>query len=1107
MNSIETISEIVEPIPQCSEYDTLNRARAELEKGKPVALFWNEKWYLLLPEVTSGYSPTRRLIDLPLCEALLFSPELPITEALERASQERVQYALVVDPRDNSLLGMVSLMSLLRIISERAQEAVVLNHFFQESLLATRSFVWWLPLSSDETGLLRNLSQLKIYGPVEDLLGFPVHTFLEQPKFLFNRIHPDDRPELVRLTRQILESATPVTRLFRFQHRDSRWVWLRDYVYPEQDTSGRLVALHGIVSETTELISFLEEERLIAQVHRLFSEKRVETALQESFHELSGFIPTIEGALIIWISGEERPVIKTSWGRPEILSPLQGLCQRLIIEKGTLSLDIDGSGQAPFLIDAEHREPLYLSGYEQEGTYPPTIWIAPLLLKQDFISLLLLGSSKTQAFSTQNQRLLRRLLPAFAAAVEAWHYQEELKLLNVTLEDRVQQRTYELELLYRLSQQMGHVFNYRDLLQLMFKEIQSVISYGITAAIIIVNHHYEILIRATRPYPASVQAEIEKTLIEDLSRQISRPIKAQEVQTNLMEMAPIEETRLPMERLLKTIRMPLLVGDNVMGFLLIGTDTDQQLTKEQSRLLHTIASQSAIFIQRLLDRQAAEQQQLKSLIEYLPEGVLLLSPERRIVLANPVAQRYLPVLTGATVGEILTRLGNQPLDRLLSFPARATCHELKVEGIPTRIFEVVARPLETGPEAGGWVLVLKEVTEERNIQQQIQQQERLAAIGQLAAGIAHDFNNSLTAIIGFTQLIQMRSDIAHPVREQLNIIYQQSQRAAQLIRQILDFSRRSVSEKRPLDLAPVIKELVKLHQRTLPENIELKLEIGPGEYIVEADLVQMQQVVTNIVLNARDAMPEGGELRLVLSRLRVSADQPPPLPDMGGGEWIELKISDTGVGIPADVLPHIFEPFFTTKRPGQGTGLGLAQVYGIIKQHNGFIGVESQTGQGTTFTIYLPAITPKAPLIREERLEGLPLGQRETILLVEDEVMVAEVEKRMLEELGYRVLVARTGQEALETYRRHQEEIELVITDMVMPGMGGLELVRNLRSMGSQVKVIILSGYPLHEGWDNIEDEAIIGWLAKPVDSTQLAQIIRRALDKGSTIPKQKNLP
>jgi len=407
---------------------------------------------------------------------------------------------------------------------------------------------------------------------------------------------------------------------------------------------------------------------------------------------------------------------------------------------------------------------------------------------------------------------------------------------------------------------------------------------------------------------------------------------------------------------------------------------------------------------------------------------------------------------------------------------------------------LISNPLKVGDEIGGWVLLCREVTEERAVQERIQQHERLAAVGQLAAGIAHDFNNLLQGIIGFSDLLQRRPNQDDTTRKGLTMINTQGQRAAKLIRQILDFSRRSVVDRHPFDLLSLTKETSKLLERTLPESISISMESDGDSFKVNADVAQIQQAITNLAVNARDAMPDGGTLRFALSRLVADNDDSLPLPEMETGQWVSLTVSDSGTGMPEEILPHIFEPFFTTKEIGQGSGLGLAQVYGIVRQHDGYIETASRVGQGTTFTIYLPEWVDAEVADTSPAQADLSSGGGELILLVDDNAAVREVGEAMLENLGYRVVTAYNGQEALALFEERRNEVALVISDMVMPAMGGSLLTQRLREINPETRVILMSGYPLGEAGRRPLDHGAVAWIQKPLSLEKLAETVEQAL-------------
>jgi CheY-like chemotaxis protein len=347
-------------------------------------------------------------------------------------------------------------------------------------------------------------------------------------------------------------------------------------------------------------------------------------------------------------------------------------------------------------------------------------------------------------------------------------------------------------------------------------------------------------------------------------------------------------------------------------------------------------------------------------------------------------------------------------------------------------------------------------------------------------------------MIGFAELLHRRSDVPEFAKADLKSIMDGGHRATHLIRQILDFSRRSLMRRQATDIAPVLKETVRFLQRTIPEGIRIALEIGTDQYSVHADANQIQQALANLAVNARDAMPQGGQLRFGLSRITLGDEE---REGTEAGDWVALSVSDTGVGIRPEVLPHLYEPFFTTKEVGEGTGLGLAQVYGIVKQHEGFIDVDTKVGCGTTFTIYLPCLTELEEEAGAEASRSVPRGHGETVLVVEDEPQVLGVCKAMLEHLGYQVLTASTGSEALEQYDQHGERIELVLADMMMPQIGGVDLYHMLRARNPAVRVVVMTGYPVIETQgEELLDLGITDWMQKPVEFAQLAQLLNRAL-------------
>jgi PAS domain S-box-containing protein len=384
----------------------------------------------------------------------------------------------------------------------------------------------------------------------------------------------------------------------------------------------------------------------------------------------------------------------------------------------------------------------------------------------------------------------------------------------------------------------------------------------------------------------------------------------------------------------------------------------------------------------------------------------------------------------------------------------------------------------------------------KETQEQMVHQERLAAVGQLAAGIAHDFNNILASMALYTQMSLRSEELAPEIRHRLDIIAQQTNRAADLVQQIMDFGRGTMLERSPVVLDSFLKETIKLLRRTLPESIEIDITLEPGDYLINADLTRIQQAIINLALNARDAMPDGGQLHIALSRTVGQEIRCVSCGPIAGGEWICIAVTDTGSGIAPHVLPLIFEPFFTTRAP-LGHGLGLSQVYGIVKQHEGHIEVETEIGQGTTFRLYWPTLTAASLPIRVETPSQVAHGQGETILLVEDDATTRDALGAALGMLDYRVLVAANGHEAVQVFGQHADEIALVLSDWVMPSMGGLELVRELAELRPTTGVLLLTGHPLPEEIKDAVPPNVAGWILKPPSLAQLAGAVSQALRPG----------
>ena len=393
-----------------------------------------------------------------------------------------------------------------------------------------------------------------------------------------------------------------------------------------------------------------------------------------------------------------------------------------------------------------------------------------------------------------------------------------------------------------------------------------------------------------------------------------------------------------------------------------------------------------------------------------------------------------------------------------------------------------------------FVAVRRDVSKEVELEKQLLQAQKLESLGVLAGGIAHDLNNTLTPIMGFTALVEENLPEGSPNRENLKEVLKSSERAKNLVRQILAFSRRGEQERKPVDIAGIVKEATKLLRATMPPTIEIRQNIDPECGQVRADATQIEQVMMNLCTNAYQALGDaGGLLEVSLTQVEVSPEDARAHPHLQGGPHVKLTVSDTGPGIDAAIVERVFEPFFTTKGVGEGTGLGLSIVHGIVTAHGGAISCRSEAGKGTSFFVYLPRLDEAAAGEREHS-EAPPKGA-EHILFVDDEEPITRLAQQMLPALGYRVTVRTSGIEALEAFRAAPAGFDLVITDFAMPQLSGVDLARKLTEIRPDVPVLLCTGLREQIPRDGLHEIGIRGCVMKPFGMPDLAGIIRRTLD------------
>ena len=559
------------------------------------------------------------------------------------------------------------------------------------------------------------------------------------------------------------------------------------------------------------------------------------------------------------------------------------------------------------------------------------------------------------------------------------------------------------------------------------------------------------------------------------------------------------------------VGVPLKIGDRPIGVLVAQTYAPGVRYGETERhILQFVSTQVAMAIERKRTEEQLHESERKYrlLFETNPEPMWVYDFETlRILAVNEAAiTRYgysEPEFLALTIRDIRPAEEQGRLEQELARRSDegAVPSSVRHRAKDGRLFEVdlVARPLEFAGRRARLVLA-RDVTAQRQLENQLRQSQKMEAVGQLAGGIAHDFNNLLTAILGSTQLLLHATPPGDVRREDVEEIRNAGLRAAELTRQLLAFSRRQVLAPKVLELNAVVANMDKMLRRLIGDDVELATALHAEAGAVNADPGQLEQVLLNLVVNARDAMPSGGRVLIETTRLLLRDELVERRHRLPPGDYVCLAVTDSGLGMDEATQAHLFEPFFTTKEVGKGTGLGLATVYGIVKQSGGYIWVYSEPGRGTTVKVYLPRVpgslepplpAPEPPALR---------GGSETVLLVEDAAPVRTLARRSLEGCGYRVLDAADGPSAIDLSARHAGVIDVLVTDVVMPGMSGRELAERLAPTRPEMKVLYTSGYTddamVRQGVLN----AGVAFLQKPFVPDSLARKVRDVLD-GKTVP------
>jgi signal transduction histidine kinase/ActR/RegA family two-component response regulator/HAMP domain-containing protein len=540
-----------------------------------------------------------------------------------------------------------------------------------------------------------------------------------------------------------------------------------------------------------------------------------------------------------------------------------------------------------------------------------------------------------------------------------------------------------------------------------------------------------------------------------------------------------------------TVAIP--THDRPYGMLGIYSTHQRKFNSDEVQFLMAAATAVGLAVER--KRADAELQKLAAFVQLNPDAAMELNENGTITYFNEAAQQLAASVSRNHPNEVLPPDIDRIIRECLTSGQSKVRLEIKMDG---RTFSWSVHPVLPSNVVHCYV---EDITERLSLEAQLRQAQKMESIGQLAAGVAHDFNNMLTIIQGHSSSLLSRPTLPPEVVDSVQAVYFAAERAAGLTRQLLMFSRKNVMQPEMLDLQKIVGNMSKMLERLLGETITLEFQPAMDNSFVQGDCGMIEQVVMNLSLNARDAMPRGGRLTIGIETVDIDAVFIETHPQAHAGPFVRLQVVDTGIGMDSATMGRIFEPFFTTKDVGQGTGLGLATVYGIVKQHEGWVEVNSEPGKGSTFDVFLPASDKVPAFAQEEAASAAPVaGGSETILIVEDEPVLRSMARDILEECGYRILEASSGKEALDVWNQRANEIDLLLTDMVMPdGVSGADLVERLLASRPRLKVVFTSGYTANEVNQKMLTRTRASFLAKPYTHTELAKTVRDCLDQNNS--------
>jgi PAS domain S-box-containing protein len=999
---------------------------------------------------------------------------------------------------------------------QRAQQEIEERKRAEEALASERTVLRTLIDLLPEVVYIKDLEGRKTLANYVDLQYMGVQSEAEAlgktdfdfyPKEAAAKFRADDQAVL-QAGESVLNREESIVR------SDGEQRWLLTSKVPLRDENGQVTGLVGVGRDITErkqaeaaLQRYVERLRILRAIDSvILAAQSPQEIGQTVLRHLQGLVPSDRVLISSFDLENEKAIVLASfagdemWLEPGTQIELEAFGNIANLQRGRVSI----AGDAPALAETS----LGQFGVLVEGIR--SYIHIPLVVQSGLVGSILLAAEHPAAFTTEHVEVAGELSGQLAIGIHQARLHEQIQRYAQELEQQVTARTAQLArrtTQLRVAAEVARdAITAHDLDELLDQSVNLVRDrfgfYHAGLFLIDESGEYAFLRAATGEAGRQMLAHGHRLRVGEVGI-VGHVCASGEPRIALdvgADAVYFDNPALPGTR--SEMALPMRVGSDLIGALDVQSTKETAFDQEDVEIMQVMADQLAVAIERtrLFEQvQATLEEQLRTVVSHIPVMLFALDHEGVFTLAEGKGLEALGITPANLLGHSLFEVyedANQVLDAVRdALAGEASALTAEVDGVT---LDAWCSPLQDADgQVTGVLGVAVDVTERRRMQEQMQQHERLAAVGQLAGGIAHDFNNFLMTIVFYAHLLLRDKHATPDIVSVAETIVGEANRAADLVRQVLDFSRRSVMETQPVDLAAFVEEVMDILQKTLPENIRVVMETDSDDYTVEIDPTRIQQVIMNLALNSRDAMPSGGQLRIGLSRVTVGPEglQLAGISDteLATGDWVRLSVEDTGVGMDEHVRTHLFEPFFTTKGP-KGNGLGLAQVYGIVKQHRGEIGVETELGRGTAFQIYLPAYTKSHQLAESEKESTIPEGQGETILFIEDEDKVRDAGERVLRSLGYRVLTASNGREGVEVFRK-TGQVDLVLTDMVMPEMGGREVIERLKQIAPDLKALVITGYTMQEDVQALKDAGFADIVYKPLDVGVLSRTIRRVLD------------